>query len=52
MRLFIVTVMAILLFLGSCLSVAHARKFKCSVCGSSEHGSIWHDTDKDGKPDR
>lgn len=26
--------------------------FHCSVCGSHNHGSMWHDSDKDGTNDR
>ena len=39
------------IFLGSCL-VAAAQEFRCSVCGSNSHGSMWHDSDKDGVNDR
>ncbi len=26
--------------------------FHCPVCGSPDYGSLWHDSDKDGEPDR
>lgn len=26
--------------------------FHCSVCGSHSHGSMWHDSNKDGTNDR
>ncbi len=43
------------LFLGSYLSIAWADgsgHFHCSKCGAHGHGSMWHDSDKDGTDDR
>ena len=48
-------VLASLIFAGSCLPVAHADEglhFHCPTCGAHDHGSSWHDSDKDGIPDR
>ena len=55
MKRALVIVIGLSLFLGSYLSVAMAddgMHFHCSVCGSHNHGSLWHDSDKDGTPDR
>jgi hypothetical protein len=52
MKKILVTVVVVLFILGSFLSAAEAFGFKCSVCGSSSHGSLWHDSDKDGVNDR
>ena len=50
-----IAVMAMALFFGSNLPIAQAddgMHFHCSSCGSHNHGSNWHDSDKDGTPDR
>ena len=55
MRKVLIIVVALSLFLGSYLSIANADEgmhFHCSVCGSHSHGSMWHDSDKDGTNDR
>ena len=55
MRKILISVMAVAVVLGSCLSIAKAdegSQFHCSVCGSHSHGSLWHDSDKDGTNDR
>jgi len=47
--------MAFSLTLGGFLSNASADSgthFHCSVCGAHGHGSMWHDSDKDGTNDR
>ncbi len=46
--------MAAALVVGA-ISAASAHDglhFHCSVCGSHDHGSMWHDSDKDGTNDR
>ncbi len=51
--LIIVAVLA--LSLGSYASMAKAGgsgHFHCSTCGSHNHGSLWHDSNKDGTNDR
>ena len=55
MKIFVIIVMALSLLLGSYSSIAKANEgmhFHCSVCGSHNHGSMWHDSDKDGTNDR
>ncbi len=55
MKKLLTVIMALSFILGGYLYVAEAHDglhFHCSVCGSHSHGSIWHDTDKDGTPDR
>jgi len=56
-KFLVVLVITLSLFSSQFLRLAIADQtqlphFHCSVCGSHAHGSIWHDTDKDGKPDR
>jgi len=54
-RILIVLVLALPLFVTSYLPVAQADEgmhFHCSNCGSHDHGSAWHDSDKDGTDDR
>lgn len=51
----LIAVIALMLFLGSFASIATAHgsgHFHCSKCGSHDHGSMWHDSDKDGVDDR
>ncbi len=52
MKTFMVMAIALSFILGSYSLEAKAQQFTCSVCGSTEHGSLWHDSDKDGTNDR
>ena len=50
-----VAVVVLGLLLGCYLWIVNsseAQRFRCSVCGSTSHGSLWHDSDKDGVNDR
>ena len=44
------------MFLAGCYVLSaladEGAHFHCPVCGSHDHGSLWHDSDKDGEPDR
>ena len=54
-KILIIVVMVLSFCSGVLLSNAKADEgmhFHCSVCGSHDHGSLWHDSDKDGTPDR
>jgi len=54
-RILVITMMVFSLFLGANLSTVSADEgmhFHCSNCGSHDHGSLWHDSDKDGTNDR
>lgn len=57
MRKFFFLIMVFLWVAVICVLEAAADEeqggyFNCAVCGSRDHGSLWHDSDKDGKPDR
>lgn len=55
MKRVLVVVAVLSLILGTYSSIARADgsgHFHCSVCGSHSHGSMWHDSDKDGVNDR
>ena len=54
-KVLIVAVVSLSLFLAGYLAItkkAEGIQFRCSVCGSTSHGSLWHDSDKDGVNDR
>ena len=51
-KLLVISIMAVSLFLSSYLVADEGMHFHCSVCGSHNHGSAWHDSDKDGTNDR
>ena len=55
MRILFIVVVAVTMLVGSYLPVAKADEgmhFHCSSCNSHNHGSLWHDSNKDGTPDR
>ena len=55
MKVFVVGLVVTMVCLSGFLMSASAddgMHFHCSVCGSHNHGSLWHDSDKDGVNDR
>ena len=49
MKMLLVSMVVGLLFFSSFLSTAKADQglhFHCSVCGSHNHGSMWHDSER------
>ena len=52
MRKALAAILVLFFIVVSMVKFAEATQFRCSVCGSTEHGSLWHDSDKDGTNDR
>ena len=55
MRKVLVIIVVTLFLAATYLPMAIADEgmhFHCSVCGSHNHGSMWHDSNKDGTNDR
>jgi len=52
MKKVLAIILVLFVVIVSMVKFAEAFGFKCSVCGSTSHGSLWHDSDKDGVNDR